>query len=78
MVIDEMKHFFIVSNLLNALGADVPLNKPELIPDFPMKPDVIFQTNNPEINSFISIRPCDYIQLKKFMMIEYPTETFEL
>lgn len=79
IVKDEMKHVFIVSNILNAIHDEtlfpgkkpVPFDDPEIIPKYPCTPIYVFKTNNPKLRSFLTfdILPCTPEQMLKLVCV---------
>ena len=87
VVKDEMKHLFIVSNILNAVhdekiypGKAVPFDDPKFIPRYPSSPVGVFQAKNPKLKTFLTydILPCVPEQMLKLLCIELPSETKNL
>ena len=83
IVKDEMKHQFIVSNVLNAVFDEklepnkkaVPFKDPKYIPTYPITDlPVINVTNNDSLKNFLKfdIAPCNEDQILRFMCIELP------
>ena len=83
IVKEEMKHQFIVSNVLNAVFDEklepnkkaVPFDDPKYIPTYPITDlPVLKVTNNEKLKNFLKfdIAPCYEDQIVRFMCLELP------